>query len=178
MNANKNEWANGRTNRLRIVRVAPLVLALVMAALAPALAGCGGRDDAEKTLDMRGLAETLIGGVAFEDQLEEATADAFRALYAIDPSDETVTDFVLCTSTGATAEEVAVIEARDAESAAGVMELVRARIKAQKAEFENYAPAEMAKLNDPVLVSFGKYVILCLSNDNAAAEAIIGDFIE
>jgi hypothetical protein len=85
---------------------------------------------------------------------------------------------VFYASTGATAEEVSIIEARDAESAQAVMEFARARIASQKAEFENYAPEEMAKLNDPVLVRAGKYVILCLSNDNAAAERIIGDFIE
>jgi hypothetical protein len=178
VNAHKREWANGRANRAKISRAAALVLALAMAVLAPALAGCGGEGDAEITLDMRGLAKTLIGGVAFEDQMEEATADAFRALYALDSSDESVKDFVLYASTGATAEEVTVIEARDAASAPDVMERVRARIASQKTEFENYAPAEMAKLDDPVLVSHGKYIVLCLSNDNAAAEAIIEDFIE
>jgi hypothetical protein len=35
----------------------------------------------------------------------------------------------------------------------------------------------MAKLNDPVLVRSGRYVILCLSNDNATAERIIGEFV-
>ena len=73
---------------------------------------------------------------------------------------------------------MAVIEARDAESAQTVMEFARARIASQKAEFEDYAPEELAKLNDPVLVRAGKYVILCLSNDNAAAERIVEGFIE
>jgi hypothetical protein len=154
------------------------VLALVLA-LAFAFAGCGGSGEApEKELDMDRLAEALVDGVAFDDQMEAASSDAFYALYAIDPSEAAVASFVLYASTGATAEEAAVIEARDAESAPAVMEFARGRIASQKAEFENYAPEEMAKLNDPVLVLSGKYVILCLSNDNAAAEKIIGDFID
>jgi hypothetical protein len=144
-----------------------------------AFSGCGGSGDGTgEALDMRALAEALIGGVVFDDQMEAASDDAFYALYAVDPADESVADFVLYASTGATAEEVAVIEARDAESAPAVLEFARARVASQKTEFENYAPEEMAKLNDPVLLRAGRYVILCLSNDNASAENIIGDFIE
>ena len=127
---------------------------------------------------MHRLAEALIGGIAFDDQMEEAPDKAFYALYAADPSDESVAGFVLYTSTGATAEEVAVFEARDAESAPAVLEIARARIASQKAEFEDYAPNALAKLNDPVLMRAGRYIILCLSNDNAAAERIIEDFLE
>jgi hypothetical protein len=144
-----------------------------------AFAACAGSgDQTGEELDIRSLAKALIGGIAFSDRMEEASGDAFYALYAVDPADESVTDFVFYASTGATAEEVTVIEARDAGSAPAVLEYARARVASQKAEFENYAPDEMAKLNDPVLMRVGKYVILCLSNDNAAAEKIIGDFIE
>jgi hypothetical protein len=156
-----------------------LALAVISLFLALAFAGCGGTGNRSgEALDMRGLAEALVGGIAFDDRMEEASDDAFYALYAVDPADESVADFVFYASTGATAEEVSVIEARDEESAQAVMEFARARIASQKSEFENYAPEEMAKLNDPVLVRAGKYIVLCLSNDNAAAERIIGDFIE
>ncbi|MDR2770782.1 MAG: DUF4358 domain-containing protein [Clostridiales Family XIII bacterium] len=146
-------------------------------ALAVLLAGCGG-NRAGAEFDPRDLAKSLIDGITFDDQMEAASDNAFYALYAVDSSDESIAAFVLYTSTGATAEEVSVIEARDEESAETVTEHARARISSQKAEFKNYAPQEMAKLNDPVLVCAGKYVILCLSNDNAAAEKIIEDFLE
>jgi hypothetical protein len=159
-----------------IKRFASLAVALLCAF---ALAACGAAfERAEAELDMRRLAEALIGGIAFDDQMEEASDRAFYALYALDPSDASVADFVLYTSTGATAEEVAVLKARDAESAPSVLDCARARVASQKAEFEDYAPGELAKLNDPVLVRAGRYVILCLSNDNAAAEEIIEDCIE
>jgi hypothetical protein len=122
------------------------------------------------------LAAALIDGVAFEDQMESASDDAFYALYAIDPSGGGVADFALYASTGATAEEVAVIEAANAESAAAVLTSAQERLASQKVEFENYAPAEMPKLSDPVLVNSGKYIILCVSNDNATAKKIIETF--
>jgi hypothetical protein len=159
--------------------ITQLALFTVALCLGLVFAGCGGAGDRSgEALDMRALAEALIDGIAFEDRMEEASNDAFYALYAVDPADASVAGFVFYASTGATAEEVTVIEARDAESAPVVLECARARVASQKVEFENYAPEEMAKLNDPVLVRAGKYVILCLSNDNAAAEKIIGDFIE
>jgi hypothetical protein len=153
------------------------VFTVLIIALAT-LAACGGSDDSNaKVLDARLLAEALIEGVTFDDQMETATDDAFRALYAVDPSEESVASFVLFTSTGATAEEVTIIEAKDEESASAAMDFALGRIESQKTEFENYAPEEMAKLNDPVLLRSGRYIIMCLSNDNATAESIIEEFI-
>jgi hypothetical protein len=159
--------------------------AALFALLILSLSACGGsvgsedsRESAELKIDVLELADALIDGVAFDDQMELASDDAFYALYVIDPSGGEVSDFALYASTGATAEEVAVIEVTNAESAAAVLTSAQARIAAQKLEFENYAPTEMPKLSDPVLVSLGKYIILCVSNDNEASQKIIETFIE
>jgi hypothetical protein len=155
-----------------------LTTAVIAVLLIPALAACGGSEKPDAELNIRDLAKALIDGIAFEDQMDAVTDDAFYALYAIAPADEAIADFVLYTSTGATAEEVSVIEASGAESADDVFALVQGRISAQKSEFEDYVPGELAKLSDPVLVRSGKYIILCVSNDNASAEKLIEDFIE
>jgi hypothetical protein len=152
--------------------------AVIAVLLIPALAACGGSEKPAAELNIRDLAKTLMDGIAFADQMDAASDDAFYALYAINPADESIADFVLYTSTGATAEEVSVIEASGAESADDVFALVQRRISSQKSEFEDYVPAELAKLSDPVLVRSGKYIILCVSNDNTSAEKLIEDFIE
>jgi hypothetical protein len=155
-----------------------ITAAVVAILLIPALAACGGSEKPDAEFDIRDPANALIDGIAFEDRMDAASDDAFRALYTVDPADEAVADFVLYTSTGATAEEVSVIEASDAESASGVFTLVQKRVSSLKFEFEDYIPGEMAKLSDPVLVQSGKYIILCVSNDNASAEKLLEDFIE
>jgi hypothetical protein len=156
-----------------------LIPASVIAVLLiPALAACGGSEKTDTELNIRDLANALIDGIAFADQMDAASDDAFYALYAIDPSGESIADFVLYTSTGATAEEVSVIEANGAEKADDVFALVQKRISSQKSEFEDYVPGELAKLNDPVFVRSGKYIILCVSNDNASAEKLIEDVIK
>jgi hypothetical protein len=76
-------------------------------------------------------------------------------------------------SSGATAEEISVWDAKNADAAKDIKTAVLARIEAQKAGFQDYVPAEMAKLKSPVLISEGDYVILCLSNDNEKAKQVI-----
>ena len=66
-------------------------------------------------------------------------------------------------------------EAVSAEAAASIEEAVNQRVADQKAAFEDYQPKEMTKLNDPLVDVMGKYVILCLSDDNSAAQAIIDE---
>jgi hypothetical protein len=155
-----------------------ITVAVIACLLITALAACGGSEKPDAELDIRDLANALIDGIAFEDQMDAASDDAFRALYAVDPTDGAIADFVLYTSTGATAEEVSVIEASDAENAPDVLVLAQRRISSQKSEYEDYVPGELVKLRDPVLVQSGKYIILCVSNDNASAEKLIEDFIE
>ena len=61
------------------------------------------------------------------------------------------------------------------ESAAKEIETaLKTRIENQKTAFKDYVPAEMDKLNNPVLVVDGKYVFMCLSNNNDKAKEIIG----
>jgi hypothetical protein len=76
-------------------------------------------------------------------------------------------------STGATAEEVAVFEAKDEASAQTVKKAAQDRIENQKEGFQDYQPKEMTKLKNPILVQSGKYVVLCVSNDNTAAQKAI-----
>jgi hypothetical protein len=157
-------------------RLIPAVVIAIL--LIPAFAACGGPEKPDAELNIRDLAKTLIDGIAFADQMDAASDGAFHALYAVNPDDEAIVDFVLYTSTGATAEEVSVIKTNGAEGADDVFALVQRRISSQKSEFEDYIPNELAKLSDPVLVRSGKYIILCVSNDNASAEKLIEDFIE
>ena len=69
---------------------------------------------------------------------------------------------------------ITIIGDRFANAAADIKAALEARIAAQKKAFENYQPKEMDKLNSPVLTVQGKYVFMCISDDNAKAEEIIG----
>ncbi|WP_411678001.1 DUF4358 domain-containing protein [Caproicibacter sp.] len=138
------------------------------------LPGCsGGR--AAQTADVQKIADGLIGSVKFQDQMSEIKQDMAIQIYGIDSGD--VVKAAVYESTGATAEEVAAFEAKDDQAAGRVKEKAEERITTQRAGFQDYQPAEMAKLQDPVLVQKGKYVVLCVSNDNETAKKTIDGFL-
>ncbi|QAT43529.1 DUF4358 domain-containing protein [Aminipila luticellarii] len=145
------------------------------------LAGCGGGDvkeasGNEKVLeqaDVEALGAYLVKNTEFKDYMSEVDEQIFYSLYNL--NDDLVEDAVLYSSTGATAEEVAVIEAEDGK-AEDVVKACEERIQAQKEGFENYVPAELDKLSRPVLKTYGNTVILMVCNDSDAAEKLIADY--
>ena len=76
-------------------------------------------------------------------------------------------------SSGATAEEIAVFEAADKAAADRLYKAAQERVENQKTAFEDYVPAEMTKLGNPVLVKKGSFVVLCVADDAAAAKKIV-----
>ncbi|MDR0570458.1 MAG: DUF4358 domain-containing protein [Clostridiales Family XIII bacterium] len=127
---------------------------------------------------MEALAAELLAGVAFVDTLDAVSEEAFRAMYGIEEDGVEVENYALYAGTGATAEEVAVMEAADEDGAKALEEAARGRIEAQKDGFENYNSGELAKLDAAVLVRKGRYVALCVSDDSAEAERIIEDYFK
>jgi len=149
----------------------------IMIILAGALlfaAGCAA--STPKSVDTGAVAEKLISSIRFADQMSKLDSKTALKLYGLDES--TVSKSDIYESTGATAEEVAVFEAKDETSAGKVEEAAQSRIEDQRAGFTDYQPQEMAKLKSPVLVKSGKYVILCVSDDNAGAQKIIDGFLK
>ena len=94
-------------------------------------------------------------------------------IYGLDNT--TVVQLKVYVSTGATAEEIAVIETAGGDAVETVKAALEKRVEDQKLAFESYQPREMTKLGDPLIETRGKYVILCLSDDNEAARALIDE---
>ena len=155
-------------------------LMAVMCIGTAALTGCGSDSDSStansansaaaaqtnESVDVTAVADKLKDGIEFKDELAEKiigiSADSYTKAK------------VYVSSSGGTAEEIDCFEAKDADSAKAIADTLTARVESQKKVFENYVPEEMTKLNDPVLVTNGNYVYLCLSNDNDKAKEIIG----
>ena len=143
------------------------------------LSACGGSSDEassgssvdDLTLDVQQLASDLRSELVFQDDLEAVEPAVFSMLYGLD---ETAADeAALFAGTGATAEEIAVIHAASADQVDAVVDAVQQRIQSQRDGFENYVPEELTKLEQPVMVQAGQYVILVISDDNDAAKNAI-----
>ena len=149
-------------------------LMAVMCIGTAALTGCGSDSDSSTaSVDVTAVADKLKNGIEFKDELAELDEAKIEKIIGISADSYTKAK-VYVSSSGGTAEEIDCFEAKDADSAKAIADTLTARVESQKKVFENYVPEEMTKLNDPVLVTNGNYVYLCLSNDNDKAKEIIG----
>lgn len=145
-----------------------------MAMLMLLLVGCNAKSD-KVSIDVINLADALSQNIVFEDSMSVLDEEIMLDIFGIDKS--LVKAQRVYVSTGATAEEIAVFESYDKESANQIYKMLSQRIEEQKLAFENYVPGELAKLSEAVLQQRGKYIILCVSNDNRTAKSIIESYI-
>lgn len=130
------------------------------------LAGCGG--GAQVNIVPADAAKSILDNVTFRDSLVEAQGDLAKEWYAFD---DKVTDYAVYVSgSGATAEEIAVIKTTDTKTA---RQTVEKRVEDLKFRFENYVPAEMTKLNSPVIVEKSGVVVLVIADDATEAQKAV-----
>ena len=126
-------------------------------------AGAGKADTAE-------IGEKILAAVEFKDDLLKVSDALVVSTYAINA--DKVCSASLYLGGGATAEEVAVFEMTNEKEANEAVKLSKERIERKKKDFENYIPAEMAKLNSPVIVRKGKLVAVCIA-DKVSSDKIL-----
>lgn len=149
--------------------MACLVLAMTM------LTACGKKDEnnekvTEKvvTMDVSATADALIKDIKFVDDMSKVEdIEFFSALFSVDSED--IKGQLTYTSSGATAEVVSAVECTDKEAAKRVEEAFKAYTKAMSEAYADYTPTECAKLDNPVIKVYEKYVIMCVSDDNDTA---------
>lgn len=131
------------------------------------------RAQADVEINVLEVADRLKNEVKYVDTLNELNADMIQKIIGIS-ADQYSSGIVYVGSGGATAEEIACFEAVDADNAGKIKIALENRVEQQKVAFENYQPKEMEKLGSPVIISKGNYVFMCISDENAKAEEIIG----
>jgi len=149
-------------------RVLFLVLAL---ALLLSVAGCGAKP---KTIDMDALAKELAGAKIYDDILSQMPDGMTERFYSMDNGD--VVRSILYYGTGATAEEICILQCTDEKAAAKAEANAHTHIENQKTSFKNYVPAEIPKLDNAVVEVSGVYVIVVVSKDASTAQSIINKY--
>lgn len=158
------------------------LLLTVIAVMLFAMSACGGNEDSNtgkasrndkpnKVVDVDKAAESILSGIGFKDQMTKVDKDVIENLYLIKEKD--VKKCAVYVSTGATAEELAVFEARNAKSADKILKQCKLRVKIQKSAFEVYNPDEVGKLSNSVVKKSGDYVVLCVSENKDKASELI-----
>lgn len=146
------------------------VLAVILA-LGTVLSGCGKQAAAE--VDVSTVAQALKDGLAFQDEMQELPDTRLESVYpTIDAS--TLSGFKIYKgASGATAEEIAVFEAKDADSVAAIEEAVAMRLEDLNLQFADYVPAEVKKITDAISTTSGNVVVLVIADDSAAAQKLL-----
>ncbi len=153
-------------------RILFLLPALIVLALT---AGCGGQQPQTLTITAGDAAKAIVEQVAFEAELVPISADAVASWYTLDGS---VTSYAIYINAGTVpAEEVAVLVAASPDDIAALEAVFSARLAYLEQAFENYQPAELGKIQNPVLVSKANVAVLALTDDPDAA-AIIEELLQ
>lgn len=142
-------------------------IAAVMAiALVFALAACGQAEEPELNIDE--LGEELYAAGSFGETLYALDEAVAQGLYGVDQE----TRCWVRAGSGATAEELAVFETKDAAAASALVEKLQARNSERIASYADYIPTEVPKLENAVIVSGGRYVVLCVATDASGVKEL------
>lgn len=163
--------------RKNVMRITLGILFLSMALLS----ACSSEKPQEETttalsLDITAVSQAVLDAGVFEDELAAIDTSYSEMLMGIAASD--YTNAIICGSSGATAEMVAVFETTDSDAAASLKEKCEAYVTKQTQSYADYKPAEVDKLDHAVVKSSGQYVILCVAKDYESAENLISEYFK
>lgn len=134
------------------------------------LTACGeSTDSANLNVNPEALGMKILEATEFNDNMSEADSDIMLNMYGID--EELVEDAFFYTSTGATAEELAVIvtktpnDAVDADAVNEITKRLQERVEKQRDGFADYVPTELTKLENPAILSQRNTAVLLIADD-------------
>lgn len=127
--------------------------------------------DENVQIDMQKMSEKLITSQIFEDDLSQVDKDTIIKKYNF--NSEKIKDVTSYVGTGATAEEILILEMLDKNDIEETEKIIKTKIEERKEDFQNYLPEEVFKLENYNLENKGNYIILCISNDYNKAKDII-----
>lgn len=148
-----------------------ILTGLVTCAVLTACTACGTK---EVQINVDELGSCLMDEISYSDSLSELDLDT--ASMFMDLSGTEITDSFIAESSGATAEEIVVLECADEENAALAKKCLDLRVSEQTEAYTDYVPAELIKLDNAVIVTAGRYAILSVSDDPDIARSIIGGY--
>ena len=160
-----------------VIRITAFVLFAVMAAAL--MAGCNGsKDNAPRNYEVTELSKKIFENCSFEDEyLAEVEDRAFALnLYNIDASLVAEKDGAKESSiyvSSAYPEMIVCIKAVDKAAASQVESAMKAKIEDYIKNYSNYNPAQISKLESAIVRTAGEYVVVAVTNDNAASAKYI-----
>ena len=133
------------------------------------ISGCV--DNTAKNYDANAAADALNAALTFGESLEKSTAEAAYSIYGIDSA--LCSNAAIYVGSGATADEIAVFNCIDTESAKTVLEAVNSRKAYLEEGYSSYGPDQVPKIKSAVIISSAETVILCICENPDAVGNIL-----
>ncbi|MEA4893052.1 MAG: DUF4358 domain-containing protein [Peptococcaceae bacterium] len=146
------------------------------------LTACGGgqetpqEEEPETQIDLSSVTERLLTEVPYEEELVPVAPEVFFDLFGV--AEEDVAEQYNYFSGGATAEEIVVMKAVGREALDRLVKAAENRIAYQKDIYASYAPEEVVRLNNAVLLTEGDSLFLCISADSDKAREVIQEELD
>ena len=127
-------------------------------------------------INIEGLAEEIAKSSAFEDQLEKVDSEMTMQDYNF--STDEVAQLVSYQGSGASSEEIVILQVKDKNYINSVKEKINTRLSERREAFESYLPTEVGKIDNSILRVEGNYIILCVTNDANTVNNVINKYIK
>lgn len=137
-------------------KVISLMLALM---LVLSLAACGGKEEETVSVDVNALYESYA---QYMPDMFEPDVDTLMNFLGISVEDCAQYKVAICAE-GMRADEVWLIEAKDASSLETLQQLAQTRIEAKLEETVTYAPDQYVVVEKAVVLTNGNYLALLIS---------------
>ena len=138
---------------------------LAIVYLAELLTGCGGT---KKTMEPRAFVDDVLANANFTDSLNQLSDDVVAQYYGVDSAD--YTSAIAYGGTAATAEQIAVFEAKDSAAAERILSALQTFVAEKVEAYKSYGPAAAMSLENAPVKIIGNCVVavVCADSDSAA----------
>ena len=127
-------------------------------------------------INIEKLSEEIFKSESFEDELIKVDSEMVMNNYGF--TNEEIKQLISYQGSGATSEEILVLEVNDKSKLNDIKEKINVRLAERKEVFESYLPKEVYKIDNNILSIKGNYVILCISNDTNKVNTIINNYLK
>ena len=126
-------------------------------------------------IDIEELGKKISESGVFQDEIAKVDKEIVYKAYGFD--DNLIKEIVSYQGSGATSEEILILQVNEKENLNEVKEMINNRIEERKEIFVSYLPKEVYKLENNIFRVYNNYIIMCISNDNEKVNEIINQII-
>ena len=146
-----------------------ILIAVMALTVAVSMSACNNQSVDISNASASDIASTIKESVSFVDDMLEVSDEVVNDFYSLPDG---VTEMkVYMSSSGATAEELAIFKCDNTETAEAVIKACEMRVEALKEKFEDYIPGEIDKIENAIIQKRDCFIMFACVNDTAPAEA-------